>query len=153
MSFSSSIQVRFGLFDTSKLLRSLKEQVKYVKDTLFDTFKLVRKLTSHSSDSKAVFCDTSKLPKLLKPKDNSTKAVLLDISKLLISLSLISKNGSEAKMYLHSFSKNVKMLIAQKSKNDEVINSFSNKVTSKTIPIIYRIKVQDVFEKQSESNI
>ncbi len=57
--------------------------------------------------------------------------------------------GSEAKMYLHSFAKNVKMILAQKeSKNLEVINSFSNKVNSETIPIIYRIKIQEVFSRK-----
>ncbi|WP_338357941.1 pyridoxamine 5'-phosphate oxidase family protein [Yeosuana marina] len=61
-------------------------------------------------------------------------------------------NGSEAKMYLHSFAKNVKMILAEKeSKKPEVINSFSNKVNSGSIPIVYRIKIQDFFgRKQSK---
>lgn len=58
-------------------------------------------------------------------------------------------NGSEAKMYLHSFSKNVKKILAEKeTKNPEVINSFSSKLSSGTIPIIYRIKIQEVFGRK-----
>lgn len=58
-------------------------------------------------------------------------------------------NGSEAKMYLHTFAQNVKKILAQnEAKNPEVINSFSNKVNSGTIPIIYRIKIQEVFGRK-----
>jgi hypothetical protein len=58
-------------------------------------------------------------------------------------------NGSEAKMYLHSFAKNVKKILTEKeAKNPEVINSFSSKLSSGTIPIIYRIKIQEVFGRK-----
>jgi len=61
-------------------------------------------------------------------------------------------NGSEAKMYLHSFAQNVKKLLAQQeSKNPEVINSFSSKISSDSIPIIYRIKILDVITRKKQT--
>ncbi|MFH4965205.1 pyridoxamine 5'-phosphate oxidase family protein [Gaetbulibacter sp. M235] len=57
--------------------------------------------------------------------------------------------GSEAKMQLHKFAQNVKSLIAKKeTKNPESINFFSSKLNTGNIPIVYRIKVNEILGKQ-----
>ena len=58
-------------------------------------------------------------------------------------------NGSVAKMQLHKFSNNVKNIIAKKvNKNPELIESFSSKLNTDSIPIVYRIKIKEIIGKQ-----
>jgi uncharacterized protein len=58
-------------------------------------------------------------------------------------------NGSEAKMQLHKFAQNVKIIMAIKEdKNPELIDSFSSKLNKGSIPIVYRIKVKEIIGKQ-----
>ena len=61
-------------------------------------------------------------------------------------------NGSVAKMYLHKFAQHVKNLMArQKGIDTQSIDSFSSKINSGNIPIVYRINVQDIIGRQRTS--
>jgi uncharacterized protein len=61
-------------------------------------------------------------------------------------------NGSEAKMQLHKFAQNVKNILAKKeNKNPDLINSFSSKLNTDNKPIVYRIKVSEIFGKEKLS--
>jgi nitroimidazol reductase NimA-like FMN-containing flavoprotein (pyridoxamine 5'-phosphate oxidase superfamily) len=58
--------------------------------------------------------------------------------------------GSQAKMYLHKFSENVKHLIAKKeSKNPELIENFTSKLHLGSIPIVYRINIHEIIARQN----
>ncbi|MCF8274825.1 MAG: pyridoxamine 5'-phosphate oxidase family protein [Flavobacteriaceae bacterium] len=58
-------------------------------------------------------------------------------------------NGSEAKMQLHKFAQNVKSIMAKKENiNAELISSFSSKLNTGSIPIVYRIKIKEILGKQ-----
>lgn len=58
-------------------------------------------------------------------------------------------SGSIAKMHLHHFAQNVKNIMSEKEAIDpHQITSFSSKIDSGSIPIVYRIKINDVFGKQ-----
>jgi nitroimidazol reductase NimA-like FMN-containing flavoprotein (pyridoxamine 5'-phosphate oxidase superfamily) len=73
---------------------------------------------------------------------NSWKSVLIigDFEEL---------KGSEAKMHLHNFAQNVKNIISKKEAiNPESINSFTSKLESDSIPIIYRINIQEIIGRK-----
>lgn len=58
-------------------------------------------------------------------------------------------NGSAAKMYLHKLAQHVKNLTAkQKGVDIQSIDSFSSKMDSGAIPIVYRINIQDIIGRQ-----
>ena len=58
--------------------------------------------------------------------------------------------GSEAKMYLHSFALNVKSVMAKKeSIKPELINNFSSKLTTNSIPIVYRINIHQMIGRKN----
>tara|TARA_R110002051_G_scaffold206109_1_gene271850 strand:+ start:468 stop:920 length:453 start_codon:yes stop_codon:yes gene_type:complete len=60
--------------------------------------------------------------------------------------------GSVAKQKLHQFTEGVKSIIKRKEdKEVEFINEFSSKLYSRGIPIVYRIKIQEVMGKRRET--
>ncbi|NDV45007.1 MULTISPECIES: pyridoxamine 5'-phosphate oxidase family protein [Flagellimonas] len=60
--------------------------------------------------------------------------------------------GSVAKQKLHLFTEGVKSIIRRKERREvEFINEFSSKIYSRGIPIVYRIKIQEVIGKRRET--
>ncbi len=59
--------------------------------------------------------------------------------------------GEFAKQKLHEFTEGVKAIIQRKEhKEVEFINEFSSKLYSRGIPIVYRIKIQEITGKHRE---
>ncbi|ARV15825.1 pyridoxamine 5'-phosphate oxidase family protein [Polaribacter sp. SA4-12] len=58
-------------------------------------------------------------------------------------------SGSEAKKYLHEFTKGIKNLILRKEeKNLDCISDFSHKVNTQKIPIIFKITIDEMTGKE-----
>jgi len=61
-------------------------------------------------------------------------------------------HGSDAKYYLHEFTEGVKSIITQKEHtHPEFISEFSSKSSSKKIPVVYRIKIEEITGKRKET--
>ena len=61
-------------------------------------------------------------------------------------------HGSIAKMSLHKFAQHVKNLLANQNGIDsQSIDSFSSKIDSGTIPIVYRINIQEIIGRQRKA--
>ena len=61
-------------------------------------------------------------------------------------------HGSDAKYYLHQFTKGVKNIIKQKEQTlPEFISEFSSKSSSKKIPVVYRIKILEITGRRKEA--
>ncbi|HDZ15313.1 hypothetical protein LCGC14_1269190 [marine sediment metagenome] len=60
--------------------------------------------------------------------------------------------GSKAKAQLHKFTQGVKNIITKKGKSHpEFINEFSSKSPSKDVPIVYRIKINEITGKRKDT--
>jgi nitroimidazol reductase NimA-like FMN-containing flavoprotein (pyridoxamine 5'-phosphate oxidase superfamily) len=58
-------------------------------------------------------------------------------------------SGSEAKKYLHDFTEGIKNIILEKEeKNLQCISDFSHKISTKNIPIIFKISVNEITGKK-----
>ncbi|MBQ0732911.1 pyridoxamine 5'-phosphate oxidase family protein [Aquimarina celericrescens] len=60
--------------------------------------------------------------------------------------------GTDARYLLHEFSEGVKKIIRRKEKKSpQFIDEFSSKISSENIPIVYRIKIDEITGKQRDS--
>jgi nitroimidazol reductase NimA-like FMN-containing flavoprotein (pyridoxamine 5'-phosphate oxidase superfamily) len=58
-------------------------------------------------------------------------------------------NGSQAKLYLHTFSDGIKNIIRQKEeKNPQGISDFSSKIYDEEVPVVFRISLDEITGKQ-----
>jgi nitroimidazol reductase NimA-like FMN-containing flavoprotein (pyridoxamine 5'-phosphate oxidase superfamily) len=58
-------------------------------------------------------------------------------------------SGSEAKKYLHNFTKGIKNLILRKEHEDKhCISDFSHKINTQNIPIIFKITIDEMTGKK-----
>ena len=104
----------------------------------------------------AIFSYSSEGHKVKAMRKNKTVALQVEAIKTLNNwMSVLAHGifeeiqGSAAKMYLHRFAQNVKRTMAdQEGINEQSIVSFSSKINSGTVPIIYRINVLEIIGRK-----
>ena len=59
--------------------------------------------------------------------------------------------GTDARYLLHEFSEGVKNIIRRKEKkHPQFISEFSSKISSEDLPVVYRVKIEEITGKQRE---
>ena len=156
-SFNSTrnIGYKFTLenFKNGKLASKLKsDYIQY--DTLSHKWTINKYEVREFSDNGEVISNGTSIDTSLNlsPQDFTKRKSLVETMNMFELNDYIANEelkGSEAKMHLHNFAQNVKNIISKKEAiNPESINSFTSKLESDSIPIIYRINIQEIIGRK-----